>query len=97
MKKLILAVTVALISLTANAQRKVVYDSKDGLVLAGTGIAFSLIAITCPDGSEWTNSRQGQHATIIRSPFYENPARDIVLGVGVTFTISGFIYHRNKK
>lgn len=95
MKNLILVILL-LLSFNIEAQKKYQYN-KEGLILTGTGIVFSLIAITVPDHSEWTNSKQGQHSYIINKPFYQNPARDVVLGIGVTFTISGLIYHNKKN
>lgn len=98
MKKLII-LTLLLLSFNIQAEKpnKITYNTNSGLVLVGTGVAFSLIAIACPDGSEWKNSKMGQGSYIITKPWYQNPARDIVLGIGVTFSIGGLIYQHNNK
>lgn len=90
------------LSLVCNAQsrnKKVTYnEDKTGIALVGSGIVFSVIAVTVADGSEWTWKQTGPYTQQrVYKPFWQNPSRAVMLGAGVTITIGGLIYHKHNK
>ena len=80
-----------------NRKNKVHYNNdKTGLVIAGSGILISAIAITVPDGGNWTYAG-GYNSQVIYKPFFQQPARVTMLCVGVTFSIGGLISQKQNK
>lgn len=99
MKKLITLALIAL-SLSCFGQSKHknvrMSDDRSGIVIASTGLMFSIIAVTVPDGGDWTfKTTYGSQKTY--KPFFQQPARVSMLGVGLTLTIGGAAYHRNRR
>jgi len=85
-----------LFCLTSNSQNKLKQtDDKSGFLIAGTGMVFSIIAITVPDGGNWTYSN-GYNSKVINKSFFTQPARVTMLGVGLTLSIGGLIYQQRN-
>lgn len=98
MKQLITILLLVLsLTLTARQHRlSVSYnDDNTGWCIAGTGMVFSIVALTVPDGSNWTYSQYGYGGTYVRRPFFKQPSRVCMLGFGLTLTIGGLIYQRH--
>jgi len=100
MKKII-TIILLLICINVNAQsRPKVSYSKDntGVVMSISGIIFSTIALTVSDGSEMTWKNTGPYMQQrVYKPWYQNPSRLVMFTAGITLTIGGGIYHKNKR
>lgn len=101
MKRLII-ILLLLVSLGMNAQnrsRKVSYnDDKSGLVICSVGVLFATIAVTVPDGSEWTWKQTGPYTSQrVYKPAYQNPSRVVMFCAGITVSIGGLIYNKSNK
>lgn len=102
MKKIFVAIAFALLlfSVSADAQTRATYDKTTGRMVTAAGIAFSIIAVTVPDGGNWTYIRSGNSPGSqqkVYKPFFQQPARVTMLGIGVTFSIGGLIFNHNNK
>ena len=97
MKKLFLMLMLVLtMNLQAQSKRQHSQD-QIGTGVAIAGLVFSVIAITVPDGGEFTYGH-GYNSNKITKPFYQCPNRTIMLGIGVTLSVGGLIYqHNNRK
>jgi len=97
MKRLI---TIALLCLcmTGYGQNKKYSDNSTndyGLIMMSGGIVLSVIAVAVPDGGNWTYSN-GFNSKVINKPFFQQPTRVVMLGIGVTLTIGGIVSHARK-
>jgi hypothetical protein len=99
MKKLILLLILIYISMSGNAQsryKKPKHSDKPGTGIIVAGCISMGIGFLLPDGSEWT-FKDRYNSQIITKPFYQNPSRDICIGIGLTLTIGGIWYNKNAR
>lgn len=84
-----------------SAQNKLRFKNssdKTGIAMLLGGVVISTIAISIPDGTEWTYANTGPNTQhMVYTPFFKQPARVGMLVVGVTFSITGLFYIKNNK